>query len=86
MKIASVREVKENLSKYISNMHGKPVVITKNGRPCAGLVELKDDDDVETFLMSHNPRLMKLFDQSLVAGGETSHEEVVKRVAKPGRK
>lgn len=85
MKIASVREVKENLSKYISKMNGKPVVITKNGRPCAGMVELKDEDDVEAFLMANNPRLMKLFDQSLAGGGEMPHEEVAGMVRKSSR-
>ena len=40
------------------------MVITKNGKPCAALVHLGKDEDMETFILSHSPRFLELVDQA----------------------
>ena len=43
MKIAPLYEVKNKLSEYVQETTSGPVVITKNGKPCAALVHLEED-------------------------------------------
>ena len=62
MKIAPLYEVKNKLSEYVQETASGPVVITKNGKPCAALVHLGEDQDMESFLLSHNPRFLRLLD------------------------
>ena len=64
MKIAGVREIKRHLSEYIDFVHKTPVVVTKHGRPCAALVELTNEMDMEAFLCAHNHRLTAMIDRS----------------------
>jgi len=64
MKIAGVREIKQKLSEYLSDLHNSPVIVTKNGRPLAGIVELTNDTDLEAFLIANNPRIMRMIDQN----------------------
>jgi prevent-host-death family protein len=71
MKIESLREVKAKLSQIVAELpRDHSVVITKNGRPCAVLLPVTEDTDLESFLLSHNPEFWKLFDQAH-AEGET---------------
>lgn len=64
MKIAGVREVKQNFSEYLSGLHHSPVIVTKNGRPLAGIVELTNEADLEAFLIANNPRIMRMIDRN----------------------
>ena len=64
MKIAPLYEVKNKLSEYVQETRSGPIVITKNGKPCAALVHLGEDQDMESFLLSHNPRFLSLLDNA----------------------
>lgn len=64
MKIAPIYEVKNKLSEFVLETASGPVVITKNGKPCAALVHLDEDKDMESFLLSHNPKFLKLLDEA----------------------
>jgi len=64
MKIAPIYDVKNKLSEYVQETASGPVVITKNGRPCAALVHLEEDEDMESFLLSHHPRFLSLLDSA----------------------
>ena len=64
MRIAPLYEVKNKLSEYVQETTSSPVVITKNGKPCAALVHLGEDQDMESFLLSHNPRFLSLLDSA----------------------
>ncbi len=55
MKRAPLHEVQNKLSEMVKETESGPVVITKNGKPCAALVHLAEDEDMETFLLSHSP-------------------------------
>ncbi len=64
MKISPIFEVKNKLSKLVKETESGPVVITRNGKPCAALVHLAEDEDLESFMLSHNPRFLKIIDSA----------------------
>jgi prevent-host-death family protein len=59
MKIAPLAEVKAKLSAYLdaSETEG-PVIITRNGKAVAVLISPKDEDDLETLVLSRSPRFL----------------------------
>jgi antitoxin (DNA-binding transcriptional repressor) of toxin-antitoxin stability system len=54
MKLASVKDVKNNLSEYLKKAEQEDVIITKNGRPTAVLHHL-GEDELEDYLLEHDP-------------------------------
>ncbi|MBI1817839.1 MAG: type II toxin-antitoxin system Phd/YefM family antitoxin [Deltaproteobacteria bacterium] len=86
MKIESVRVVRERLSEMIKTLPQGPVIITKNGRPCAALVALGENDDLEAFLIAHHPRLGALIDRGAAQGGGQSLDAVERAVSRRERK
>ena len=69
MKTASLREVKNNLSQVIEKLPKTgAVLITKNGRTRAVLLPVGEDTDLESLLLSQNPRLWELIDRSAEGG------------------
>jgi prevent-host-death family protein len=64
MKIASVAEVKSQLSAFLKAAQGGPVVVTRNGRPVAAIVGVQDEDEMERLLMAYSPHLRAILDRS----------------------
>ncbi len=65
MKIENVREVKARLSRLISDLpRTGSVVITKNGKPCAALMPITEDTDLEALALSQNKRFWRIFDEA----------------------
>ena len=65
MKIESLREVKNNFSSVIENLKQTgPVVITKNGKGRAILLPVDESTDIESLVLSANPRFWRLFDRA----------------------
>jgi prevent-host-death family protein len=66
MKIAAIREVKARLNELVSNLPTEgSVIITKNGRPCAVLMPITEDTDLEAIALSQNKRFWSLYDRAL---------------------
>jgi prevent-host-death family protein len=66
MKIENLREVKTRFSRYVKELpKSGSVVITKNGRPCAALVPITEDTDLEALALSQNKRFWKLVDNAI---------------------
>ncbi len=63
MKVVPIYEVKEKLSRFVRELVDEPVLITRNGKPCAALVSVREDN-LEAFLLAHHPRFMALIDRS----------------------
>ena len=63
MKVAPLYEVKEKLSQLVRELNEEPLLITRNGKPCAALIPVSEDD-LEAFLLAHHPRFMTLIDRS----------------------
>ncbi|MBV9498612.1 MAG: type II toxin-antitoxin system prevent-host-death family antitoxin [Acidobacteriaceae bacterium] len=71
MKIENIREVKTRFSRYIKDLSKTgSVVITKNGRPCAALVPVTEDTDLEALALSQNKRFWNLIDKAIAKGKE----------------
>ena len=68
MKVASIAEAKAKLSDYVERCRRETVVFTKHGHPRAALVPLENDDDLERFLLSRNPRFLRLLARSERSG------------------
>lgn len=80
MKIASVKDVKDNLSRYLKNAEKGDVVITKNGRPTAVLHHL-GEDELEDYLLEHDPRFRQKVERrwkEYLKSGGCSLEQVLK--------
>lgn len=66
MKIENIREVKANLNKIVGALAEEgSVVITKNGRPCAVLMPVTEDTDLEIVAISQNRRFWETYDRAL---------------------
>lgn len=80
MKVQNIREVKAKLSQIVSELPEEgSVVITKNGKPCAVLMPVTDDTDLEAVALSQNRAFWRLYDRALARAEEegwTPLEEV----------
>ena len=63
MKVLEIDTATSSLEKYARKVKTQPIIVTKNGKPFAALVSLKNAD-METIEMSANPRFMNLIDRS----------------------
>jgi antitoxin (DNA-binding transcriptional repressor) of toxin-antitoxin stability system len=69
MKIQNLREVKSRFSRYVSDLpKSGSVVITRNGRPCAALIPITEDTDLEALALSQNKRFWNLIDRAIRRG------------------
>ncbi|MCL5044383.1 MAG: type II toxin-antitoxin system Phd/YefM family antitoxin [Deltaproteobacteria bacterium] len=69
MKIENIREVKTRSSRHVRELpRSGSVVITKNGRPCAALIPVTEDTDLEALALSQNKRFWKLIDEAIERG------------------
>ena len=65
MKIESLREVKAKLSKIVKDLPSeRSVVITKNGRPCAVLLPVTAETDLESMLLAQRKDFWEMFDRA----------------------
>ncbi len=64
MKIASVAEVKSQLSAFLKASQAGPVVVTRNGRAVAVIVGVRDEDEIERLLMAYSPHLRAILERS----------------------
>ena len=60
MKIASVADVKAHFSTFLKDSKKGPVVVTRNGRPAAVLLSVKDEDELGRLAMSYSPKLQRI--------------------------
>jgi len=62
MNIAPLTDVKARFSAYIKKTQTEPVIVTKNGRPVAVLLGIKDPDDLERILLAYSPKFQAMLD------------------------
>jgi prevent-host-death family protein len=78
VKIASVAEVKAQFSAYLKESEQGLVIVTRNGRPVAALLAVRDDEELERLVLAHSPRLqsiLKTARQQIREGEGISHED-----------
>ncbi|HVT14776.1 MAG TPA: type II toxin-antitoxin system Phd/YefM family antitoxin [Thermoanaerobaculia bacterium] len=90
MKIASVAEVKAQFSAYLRQSELGAVIVTRNGRPVAALLAVRDDEELERLVLAHSPRLRAILEtarQQIRAGDGLAHGDFWREVAEeaPGK-
>lgn len=86
MRIESVRAVRDRLSEMLKTLPAGPVIITRNGRPCAALVALDEGTDLEAFLVAHDPKLVSLIERGMAEPGGIPLAEVEREVSRRERR
>lgn len=64
MKIASVADIKAQLSAYLKESQNGPVIITRNGKPVAVLLAVTDEDELERLVLAHSPKFQEILGKS----------------------
>ena len=64
MKIAPLAEVKDRLSAYIDAAKDSAIVVTRNGKPVALLTSILEDDDLDSLLLTHDRKFVRLLAQA----------------------
>jgi prevent-host-death family protein len=64
MKIASIAEVKANLSAYVKASEEELVVITRNGKPVAVLLPMEDEEELERLALAYSKRFQALLTEA----------------------
>ena len=78
MKIASVSDVKAKFSGYIKASEEGPVVVTKNGKPVALLLSVKDEEEIERLLLAYSPKfksIMRVAERQVREGKGIKHDD-----------
>ena len=77
MKIASIADVKANLSAYVNASNEELVVITRNGKPAAVLLPVDDDTELERLALAYSRKLQAILSaarEQVRAGQGVSHD------------
>jgi prevent-host-death family protein len=83
MKIASIADVKANLSAYIKATEDELVVITKNGKPVAVLLPMEGDDELERLALAYSRQFQAILHQAreqIRTTGGIAHDEFWREV------
>ena len=77
MKVENIREVKTRFSRYVKELpRSGSLLITKNGRPCAALVPVTADTDLEALALSRSKRFWKLIDDAIARGKKEGYVDL----------
>ena len=85
MKIASIADVKANLSAYVHASQEELVVITRNGKPAAMLIPVDDATELERLVLAYSRRLQAILSEAreqVRAGKTMQHDAVWDAIAK----
>jgi prevent-host-death family protein len=90
LKIASVAEVKARFSAFLKESEHGAVVVTRNGRPVAALLAVRNDEELERLVLAHSPRLQAILDNArrqIGEGAGIGHDEFWREIEKkPGKR
>jgi prevent-host-death family protein len=64
MKTASAEEVRAEFDAYLKATDKGPVVVTRNAKPVAVLLSVKDPEEIERMAMSQSKKLRKILQKS----------------------
>jgi antitoxin (DNA-binding transcriptional repressor) of toxin-antitoxin stability system len=64
MKIAALATVKDQFSAYVQESQTSPVIITMNGKPVALFTGIRDEDDLDSLLLTNNPRFLQILEEA----------------------
>jgi prevent-host-death family protein len=87
VKIASVAEVKAQFSAYLKQSEEGPVIVTRNGKPVAALLAVRNDEELERLILANSARLRSILEKAreqIRAGEGVGHEELWREVEANG--
>jgi PHD/YefM family antitoxin component YafN of YafNO toxin-antitoxin module len=64
MKTAALREIEEDLQKYLQLAEEEEVLITRDGEPAGVLIGFKSDEDWQDYQLQHDPRFLRRIEES----------------------
>ena len=64
MKTVSLKAARDQLPRLVNGLIEGPIVLTRNGKPCAALVGLGGNLDREAFTLGRNKRLRELINDA----------------------
>lgn len=77
MKIASVASIKAKFSSFLKASEEGPVIVTKNGKPVAILLSIKDEDEIERMILAYSSKfqnILKIAEQQIREGKGIRHD------------
>ncbi len=83
MKTASAKEVGARFDVYLKAADKGPVVVTRNAKPVAVLLSVKDPDEIERIAMSQSKRLRRILRTSatqIAKGKGIPHDEFWRQI------
>jgi len=78
MKIAPIADIKAHLSAYLKESEKGPIVVTKNGKPVAVLLGIRDEDEIERLVLAYSPKFKSILSkgrQQIQETGGITHED-----------
>ena len=78
MKIAPIAEIKAHFSAYLKESEKGPIVVTKNGKPVAVLLNVADEEEIERLLIGYSPKFRSILNrgrQQIKKTGGVKHDE-----------
>jgi prevent-host-death family protein len=78
MKIASVAEMKAQLSAYLKATEEGPVIVTRNGKPVAVLLGVEDEEELERLVLAYSKRFRSVLEaarQQIREGSGIPHDQ-----------
>jgi prevent-host-death family protein len=77
MKVESIRDVKASLNRIVAELPAEgSVIITRNGKPCAVLMPVTSDTDLEIVALSQNKRFWTMYDRAQQRGDQEGWVEL----------
>ena len=73
-----------HFSAYLKQSEQGAVIVTRNGRPVAALLAVRDNDEFERLVLAHSPRVRAILDtarQQIRAGEGVAHGDFWREVA-----
>ena len=83
MKIAPVAEVKARFSAYLKASEEGLVIITRNGKPVAALVPVRDEAELERLVLAYSSQfqhILQVAKQQIREGRGIDHEDMWREV------
>ena len=83
MRIASVADMKAHFSAFLKESAKGPVIITRNGKPTAVLLNVEDEDELEGLVLAYSPKFRALLQAArdeVRASGGIPHDEFWRQV------
>jgi prevent-host-death family protein len=83
VKTASAEQVRAQFDAFLKATDKGPVVVTRNAKPVAVLLSVKDADEIERIAMSHSKKLRRILQTSrtqIAKGQGIPHEEFWRQV------